>query len=61
MVDFISYLIWTNRNKMIFNKVDGVLVKCLFDMQIKTFEWLNGKTKDLSIEWSIWLTEPRVG
>lgn len=52
------YLVWTNRNKMIFQKASGSLSDRFVEFQLKPFEWITKRDKDLSMDWSEWLTSP---
>lgn len=51
------YFIWANRNKCVFEKVSGELVESFFDYQIKSFEWVTSRDKDLKVEMGPWLID----
>ena len=45
-----SYFIWINRNKVVFEKANGELADFLFDLQLKTYEWVARKDTALAID-----------
>ncbi|KAJ9564334.1 hypothetical protein OSB04_000300 [Centaurea solstitialis] len=57
----VSYLIWANRNNLIF-RISKVLLKDeFFNMQLKTFEWINRRSKEIAVDWKSWHSDPQGG
>ncbi|KAJ9557691.1 hypothetical protein OSB04_012305 [Centaurea solstitialis] len=54
----LTYLIWENRNKMIFNLDKGSLVDNFFAFQRRIFEWIANRNKAVQIGWISWLSDP---
>ncbi|XP_071712229.1 uncharacterized protein [Rutidosis leptorrhynchoides] len=54
-----GYLIWKNRNKVVFKKLCWNPPLALNEIQVKSFEWIAKRCKSKSIEWHSWLTNPK--
>lgn len=52
------YLIWSNRNKVVFKAEDGELHDVFFEFQRKAFEWFSGRIGKAKMDWTKWLTDP---
>lgn len=52
------YLVWAHRNKLIFDKERGKLLDLFFEFQVKTFEWITRRDRELRIDWVNWLSDP---
>ncbi|XP_071712611.1 uncharacterized protein [Rutidosis leptorrhynchoides] len=53
-----GYLLWKNRNNMVFKKKKGNGPLLLSEIQIKSFEWISNRSRKLSLTWLQWLTNP---
>ncbi|XP_071718031.1 uncharacterized protein [Rutidosis leptorrhynchoides] len=53
-----SYLIWKNRNNMIFREKKWVSSVGLNEIQIKSFEWISKRSKGRRLDWLTWLNDP---
>ncbi|XP_071708060.1 uncharacterized protein [Rutidosis leptorrhynchoides] len=57
-----TYLIWQNRNKMVFKKSGWSSPSALCEIQVKSFEWIGKRCKLKSelvgIDWLVWLHNP---
>ncbi|XP_071718674.1 uncharacterized protein [Rutidosis leptorrhynchoides] len=54
------YLIWKNRNNMIFKKSCWSPPVALCDIQVVSFDWIGKRCKRKNIDWLDWLHNPRV-
>ncbi|XP_071740751.1 uncharacterized protein [Rutidosis leptorrhynchoides] len=54
-----GYLIWKNRNKKVFRNRIWSGPNLLSEIQIKSYEWIARRAKNLNIEWHQWLINPR--
>ncbi|XP_071715097.1 uncharacterized protein [Rutidosis leptorrhynchoides] len=54
------YLIWKNRNQMVFSKKCWTPPVALCDIQLKSFEWIGNRCKVKKLEWLDWLCNPQV-
>ncbi|KAJ9556398.1 hypothetical protein OSB04_011012 [Centaurea solstitialis] len=53
-----AYMIWSDRNKRIFNNLTGDLCDNLVQFQRRSFEWLSQRNKDFLKDWRVWLSDP---
>ncbi|XP_071691680.1 uncharacterized protein [Rutidosis leptorrhynchoides] len=53
-----GYIIWRNRNNIIFHKSRGSGPMALNELQLKSFEWISRRSRKLTIVWSQWLLNP---
>ncbi|XP_071712601.1 uncharacterized protein [Rutidosis leptorrhynchoides] len=53
-----SYLIWSTRNNLVFQRKQWNATCALNEIQIKSFEWISRRLKDTKLDWHIWLTNP---
>ncbi|KAJ9568055.1 hypothetical protein OSB04_004021 [Centaurea solstitialis] len=60
MVWCVCYLIWVNRNNLVFSKKKVVLSENLFHFQLMTFEWINLRSKEIAVDWQTWMIEFRL-
>ncbi|KAJ9548768.1 hypothetical protein OSB04_021311 [Centaurea solstitialis] len=54
----IAYMVWTDRNKRVFNHLSGDLCDSLVSFQRRIFEWLSQRNKDFHKDWRLWLSDP---
>ncbi|KAJ9567941.1 hypothetical protein OSB04_003907 [Centaurea solstitialis] len=57
----VMYLIWVNRNKIVFQNSKVSMEESLFSFQLKAFEWVNLRDIDLAVDWKTWMTDPLNG
>ncbi|XP_071696404.1 uncharacterized protein [Rutidosis leptorrhynchoides] len=55
-----GYFIWKNRNQKVFAKDSWGAPKILNEIQVKTYEWINNRSKRFNLTWHEWLTNPQV-
>lgn len=53
-----AYMIWSDRNKIIFHHSSEDLCDNLVIFQRRIFEWISQRYKDLHKDWKIWLSDP---
>ncbi|KAJ9543812.1 hypothetical protein OSB04_023519 [Centaurea solstitialis] len=53
-----TYLVWSNRNNLIFNSGKGDLVDKLVEFQRRIFEWLSNRNREMCVDWFSWLSDP---
>ncbi|XP_071695550.1 uncharacterized protein [Rutidosis leptorrhynchoides] len=53
------YLIWWNRNQVVFNKKGWTTLVALCEIQLKAFEWIGKRSKSLHLDWHTWLHNPQ--
>ncbi|XP_071694711.1 uncharacterized protein [Rutidosis leptorrhynchoides] len=53
-----SYLIWKNRNTMVFQGKCWNAPVALNEIQVISFDWISRRLKGISIDWYTWLTNP---
>lgn len=53
------YLLWSHRNRVIFDKDQRKVGNLFLDFQRKTFEWIARRLHKKKLEWNNWLSEPR--
>ncbi|XP_071702815.1 uncharacterized protein [Rutidosis leptorrhynchoides] len=52
------YIIWKNRNQLVFKKKRWNVPVTLNEIQIKSYEWATKRCRDKTIEWERWLHNP---
>ncbi|KAJ9554814.1 hypothetical protein OSB04_009428 [Centaurea solstitialis] len=50
------YLIWDQRNKLVFDSISRDLADCFFEWQRLAFEWISNRVKGLQLDWYEWLS-----
>ncbi|XP_071724329.1 uncharacterized protein [Rutidosis leptorrhynchoides] len=61
-----GYLIWKNRNSIVFGSHSSSSSRLVDEIQCKSYEWICTRTKKINLDWRIWLStpvasDPRVG
>ncbi|KAJ9562049.1 hypothetical protein OSB04_007209 [Centaurea solstitialis] len=54
----ILYLLWSERNKLVFEQVNNSLDDLFLIFQRKSYEWITRRDKSLAVDWKSWLTDP---
>ncbi|XP_071694965.1 uncharacterized protein [Rutidosis leptorrhynchoides] len=54
------YLVWKNRNQMVFKNKCWNTPMALCEIQVKTFEWVAKRHKRKHIEWLSWFNNPSI-
>ncbi|KAJ9564748.1 hypothetical protein OSB04_000714 [Centaurea solstitialis] len=54
----ILYLIWSERNKLVFGQINNSLDDLFLGFQRRSFEWITKRDKELALDWKSWLTDP---
>ncbi|KAJ9545729.1 hypothetical protein OSB04_025436 [Centaurea solstitialis] len=54
----LSYLLWSQRIKLVFKGGSGSLEEVLLNFQIKTFEWVNRRDPEIAVDWVTWMSNP---
>ncbi|XP_071695168.1 uncharacterized protein [Rutidosis leptorrhynchoides] len=57
---FCGYLIWRNRNQVVFNRKGWNAPLTVYEIQIKSFKWISHRLKNKKIDWLMWLENPGV-
>ena len=52
------YFIWVNRNNLIFKNVNIAVEELFFAFQLKSYEWVIRRGKEISVDMGTWLTNP---
>ncbi|XP_071738946.1 uncharacterized protein [Rutidosis leptorrhynchoides] len=52
------YLIWRNRNQKVFKLSSWTPPNALNEIQIKSFEWISKRCKNMKIDWHRWCHKP---
>ncbi|KAJ9558370.1 hypothetical protein OSB04_012984 [Centaurea solstitialis] len=52
------YLIWAERNRLIFEQDKSSLENRFLPFQRRSFEWITRRDKELALDWKSWLTDP---
>ncbi|XP_071715070.1 uncharacterized protein [Rutidosis leptorrhynchoides] len=52
------YLIWKNRNKMVFQGKSWNTHLTLNEIQAKTFEWITSRSIGRKFDWLVWISNP---
>ena len=55
------YLIWSHRNRVVFENFERKLEDLFLDFQRKCFEWVERRIGACKIEWNSWLSNPESG
>ena len=53
------YLIWLQRNRMVFDKYNRKLEDQFLEFQRLTYEWVDRRMGIGRIDWTTWLANPR--
>ncbi|XP_071712413.1 uncharacterized protein [Rutidosis leptorrhynchoides] len=53
-----GYLIWKNRNLKEFQNDSWSAPKVISEVQVKVFEWINNRSKNIHYDWHQWLLGP---
>ncbi|XP_071740729.1 uncharacterized protein [Rutidosis leptorrhynchoides] len=53
-----GYVIWQNRNRVVFQKKKESVPMALNEVQIRSFEWITNRSKKLNIDWHQWFLKP---
>ena len=57
-VTSVIYCVWGFKNKLIFENHHRDIEDYFSELQIKCFEWISKRDKELAMEWSSWLIDP---
>ena len=52
------YLLWGQRNRLVFDFDKRKLEDLFFEFQRKTFEWIANRVRRKKIDWNLWLSNP---
>ncbi|XP_071694261.1 uncharacterized protein [Rutidosis leptorrhynchoides] len=55
-----AFLIWKNRNIMVFHGKYWSTSVALNEVQIKSFEWISSRIKGKKLDWLVWISNPSV-
>ncbi|XP_071694565.1 uncharacterized protein [Rutidosis leptorrhynchoides] len=55
-----TYSIWKNRNSLVFKGKSNIAPMIVNEIQVKSFEWISARNKDVSIDWLNWLVSPHL-
>ncbi|XP_071719087.1 uncharacterized protein [Rutidosis leptorrhynchoides] len=53
-----TYLIWKNRNNLVFRNKKWNVPMFLNEIQLKSFEWLSLRSRKSNLDWHVWLSNP---
>ncbi|XP_071719608.1 uncharacterized protein [Rutidosis leptorrhynchoides] len=53
-----GYILWKNRNNVIFKRKKGNAPMILNEIQVKAFDWISNRSKKHRLVWSQWLLNP---
>ncbi|XP_071713102.1 uncharacterized protein [Rutidosis leptorrhynchoides] len=53
-----AYLIWHNRNNLVYLKIRWTEPMILKKIQVRSFEWISNRAKDIEIDWLKWMSNP---
>ncbi|GJU75838.1 reverse transcriptase domain, reverse transcriptase zinc-binding domain protein [Tanacetum coccineum] len=56
---FAGYLIWKRRDDRVFRGTCGNIVRLFQDVQLKSYEWINRRSKSIKLEWEKWIRRPQ--
>ncbi|KAJ9536152.1 LOW QUALITY PROTEIN: hypothetical protein OSB04_un000670 [Centaurea solstitialis] len=56
----VLYLIWQNRNHLVFDNGNGKMEDNFYEIQMRCFDWVIHRDKDLAMDWAAWLSDPFV-
>ena len=54
----VSNLMRCNRNKFVFDRGSGKLEDSFFEIQLRCFDWVTRKDKDMVLDWEGCLSDP---
>ncbi|XP_071729053.1 uncharacterized protein [Rutidosis leptorrhynchoides] len=54
-----GYQIWKNRNLKVFHKDSWATAKMVNEIQVKTYEWINNRSKTITLDWHKWMLDPK--
>nr|GEW31915.1 RNA-directed DNA polymerase, eukaryota, reverse transcriptase zinc-binding domain protein [Tanacetum cinerariifolium] len=54
-----GYLIWKRRNDRVFRGNSVNIVRLFQDIQLKSYEWINRRSKSIKFEWEKWIVRPQ--
>ncbi|GJY84428.1 hypothetical protein Tco_0497804 [Tanacetum coccineum] len=54
-----GYLIWKRINDRVFRGTCGNIVRLFQDVQLKSYEWINRRSKSIKLEWEKWIRRPQ--
>jgi len=54
----IMYFIWMDRNKVVFVQSGSSVEDILLNLQLKTFEWVTRRDKEIAVDWNSWMMDP---
>ncbi|XP_071694535.1 uncharacterized protein [Rutidosis leptorrhynchoides] len=54
-----AYLLWRNRNLKVFSNKSCCASTTLMEIQLKSFDWISNRVKNVKIEWLDWLSNPQ--
>lgn len=60
MVWSVLYPLWSNRNRIVFEKCDRKVEDLMFDFQRISFEWIASRVRRKRIDWNVWIASPRL-
>ncbi|XP_071698997.1 uncharacterized protein [Rutidosis leptorrhynchoides] len=55
-----AYLVWKNRNSLIFQNKAWNSPVALNEIQVKSFEWISNRAKGGKFDWQTWITNPSI-
>ena len=61
MIWCVAYLVWANRNKLVFERGRGLATNSFFEFQLQTFDWVTRRENELAMDWRSWLVDPFEG
>ncbi|XP_071728854.1 uncharacterized protein [Rutidosis leptorrhynchoides] len=53
-----SYILWKHRNLNVFSKKEWCVASILTEIQAQTYAWISKRSKNSTIDWHQWLTNP---
>ena len=56
----VIYLIWAQRNQMVFETDRRKLEDLVFEFQRKTYEWIANRVRKKKLVWNLWLSNPLI-
>lgn len=54
----LTYLIWSHRNRMVFENGANKLGEKFFELQRRLFEWFKSRSTKFPVDWKNWLVNP---
>ena len=52
------YLIWSHRNRIVFEKDQTKMEDLVLEFQRKSYEWIAPRIHGVHLDWATWLTDP---